>query len=176
VSTYELQSAENLRETLPYPWLVRAWAPILEKYNLNVFSKPRLEPEKLALVEGSTLSGIDSVNDRRLAQLDTPIIINAQDEETITISGWAVDQKAGRAAGGVFVNVDGQIDIPTLYGSNRQSVVDIFKNSRYRYSGFWASFATSVLGEGQHTLSLKIVTADKKGYYEADQEIILEVR
>jgi len=38
------------------------------------------------------------------------------------------------------------------------------------------SFGTLVLDEGQHTLSLKIVTADKKGYYEADQEIILEVR
>jgi len=176
VSTYEYQSDENLRKVHPYPEQVRERAPILEKYNLSVFSKTRLEPEKLALVEGSTLSGIDFINDRRLAQLDTPIIINAQDEKTITISGWAVDQKAGRAAGGVFVNVDGQIDIPTLYGLDHQSVVDVFKNSRYRYSGFWASIGTSVLGEGEHTLSLKIVTADKKGHYKAEQEIILEVR
>jgi hypothetical protein len=176
VSTYEFQSDENLRKTLPWPHIVREWAPILEKYNLNVFSKPRLDPEKLALVEGSTLSGIETVNGRLFAEESTPIVINAQDEKTITISGWAVDQKAGRAAGGVFVNVDGQIDIPTLYGSDRQSVVDVFENSRYRYSGFWASFATSVLGEGEHTLSLKIVTADKKGHYKADQEIILEVR
>lgn len=55
-------------------------------------------------------------------------------------------------------------------------MVDYFENPDYRFSGFSASFATSVLDEGQHTLSLKIVTADKKGYYQPEQTIVLEVR
>lgn len=87
-----------------------------------------------------------------------------------------MDQKAGQAAGGVFINIDGQKDIPAIYGLDRSDVARYFNVSTYRFSGFSASFATSLLDKGQHALSVKIVTADKKGYYESDQKIILEVR
>ena len=94
----------------------------------------------------------------------------------ITITGWAVDQKAGIAAGGVFISVNGNRDIAAFYGLDRPDVADIFKNSQYRFTGFSAPFRTSLLDKGKNILSLKIVTADGNGYYAPQLKIILDVR
>jgi hypothetical protein len=177
LSTYKVQSDENMR--LLFPWdshTAIEGAEILEKYRLNVFSKPSLDPEQLTLVEASTQFHIDSINNNQLGQQGNNTISISQQEETLTILGWAIDQQAQNTAGGVFVCIDGRINIPALYGLNRPDVAQALHNGRYRSSGFLASFATSVLGEGQHTLSMKIVTSDKKGYYEPDQNIVIEVK
>ena len=177
LSTFELQSDENLFYLYIWnPPSVKERARILEMYKLNVFSRPGLEAGEMAPVDGTTLFSIDIVNGHVPGQEGSSIIVNAQSEKTITISGWALDQGVQEVAGGVFVDVDGQLDIPSLYGLDRQDVAEHFENNRYRLSGFMASFATSVLGEGQHTLSLKIITADKEGYYQPHEEIVLEVR
>ena len=177
LSTYKVQSDESLRPLYLWdPQIARRGAEILEKYELNVFSRPRIEPEELTPVEGSTQFYIDSINDHPPSQQDSCIINVSQQENTLVILGWAVDQHAQNTAGGVFVNIDGQIDIPALYGQDRPDIATRFGENRYRFSGFLASFSTSVVGEGQHVLSLKIVTADRKGYYEADPKIILEIR
>jgi hypothetical protein len=62
----------------------------------------------------------------------------------------------------LFVSIDGQMDITSSFRTNRKDPGDHSRNSCCRVSGFWAYFTTSVLGEGQHTMSLKIVTADTK--------------
>ncbi|MDD4877104.1 MAG: hypothetical protein PHQ86_08270, partial [Dehalococcoidales bacterium] len=176
LTTVEFQNDENLARLYPDPQVVRERAEILKKYKLNVFASPRFSLEKLTLAEGTTLFHIDTINGRAPTQQDFQLIVDAQQEKTITISGWAADQKAGVAAGGVFINVDGQEDIPALYGVYRPDVAESFKNSHYRYSGFSASFSTLKLGKGLHTLSFKIVTANKDGYYVSKQIIILEIR
>jgi len=177
LSTYKVQSDENMHGL--FPWdshTAREGAEILEKYRLNVFSRPSLKPDDLIPVAGSTEFGIESINDLQLSQQNPSIINLSPQKETVTIWGWAVDQEAKNTAGGVFISIDGQIDIPTMYGGDRPDVAARFGESHYRFSGFRASFATSVLGEGQHVISLKIVTADKKGYYEPDEKILIEVR
>lgn len=179
LSNYRVQSDEMVAN-LQWPpdlQLVEKTAQILEKYKLNVFSRPSLKPWDLTLVEGSTQSHIDSINFRQPSQQgDSYIISISQQEESLLILGWAVDQPAQKTAGGVFVSIDGQIDIPLLYGGDRPDVAAYLKDSRYRFSGFATWLATSVVGHGQHVLSFKIVTNDKKGYYESDQKIIVEVR
>jgi len=175
---YRVQSDEILKRLSwpPNAQTVREGAEVLEKYRLNVFSGPSLKPEELTLAEGSTQFHIDSVNDSPLSQQNPDIINLSQQNETLKIVGWAVDQEAKNTAGGVFICIDGKIDIPAMYGGDRPDVAARFGESSYRSSGFMASFATSVVGEGQHVLSLKIVTADKKGYYEPDEKILIEVR
>jgi len=177
LSTYKVQSDQNM--SLLFPWdshTAREGAEILEKYRLNVFSKPSIKPDELTLVEGSTEFHIDTINNRQPSQQDPYTINISQQEETLTVMGWAVDQQFEKTAGGVFIIIDGKIDIPALYGLDRPDIADHFGKSQYRFSGFRASFATSVVGEGQHVLSLKIVTSDKKGYYEPDQNILIEVK
>ena len=179
LSNYRVQSDEMVAnlQWAPDLQLVKKTAEILEKYKLNVFSRPSLKPSDLTRVEGSTQFHIDSINFRQPSQQDDSYIISiSQQEETLQILGWAVDQPAQKTAGGVFVSIDGQIDIPLLYGGDRPDVAAYLKDSRYRFSGFSTWLATSVVGHGQHVLSFKIVTNDKKGYYESDQKIIVEVR
>jgi len=177
LSTYKVQSDDNMHGL--FPWdshTAREAAEVLEKYRLNVFSRPSLKLEELTKVEGNTQFHIDTINYRQLSQQASNIINISQQEETLTIVGWAIDQEAKNTAGGVFISIDGQIDIPALSWGDRPDIADRFGESRYRFSGFMASFATSVVGEGQHVISLKIVTADKKGYYEPDQNILIEVK
>ncbi|MFC1972202.1 hypothetical protein ACFLVE_02200 [Chloroflexota bacterium] len=138
------------------------------------FNRP--DYQGLSFVEVETLSNIETVNGHPAAELGSPVIIDPRSEENVTISGWAVDQNAGQAAAGVLVSIDGNLDIPAVYGLDRKDVADYFQNSHYRFSGFSASIATSLLGEGQYCLSLKVVSADMKSYYESNQEITLEIR
>lgn len=120
----------------------------------------------------NTIFSIDIVNGQALPK-SGPIVVNTHH---VTMGGWAVDQQAQSEAGGVYVTVDGGMDVPTEYGTERKDVADINKNPRYRRCGFAASIETSTMAKGRHMLGLKILTADKKGYYEPDQKIEIEVQ
>lgn len=120
----------------------------------------------------NALYSIDIINGQPVPK-ESSVIINTQE---ITMGGWAVDQQSQSPAGGVYITVDGKQDVSTVYGSERKDVADVQKNSRYRNSGFAASILTSTLEKGHHTLGLKILTADKKGYYEPDQKIDITVK
>ncbi|MEW6771942.1 MAG: hypothetical protein AB1330_11240 [Bacillota bacterium] len=145
-------------------------------YTIRFTPDKRLDPQKLAFAGHATPFAIDTVNGRPPLVQGSPFVVSADKDNAITITGWAVDGRAKDKAGGVFINVDGRLDIPALYGLDRRDVAEHFKNKRYRFSGFTASFATSVLGKGRHTLSLKVVTADKKSYYLSKQKVILEIK
>lgn len=126
----------------------------------------------LRSVGKNTTFSIDIINGQAIPK-SGPVVVNTPQ---VTMGGWAVDQQAQSEAGGVYVTVDGKMDVPTEYGAERKDVADANKNPRYRNSGFAASIETSTIGKGSHTLGLKILTADKKGYYEPDRKIEIEVQ
>lgn len=164
------------KAAVAYVSLLRRFPSMLHGLQLGVFHPPHLEPSKLVQVEGTTRFFVDSINGRLLNQLTFYIVINPQIEKRITITGWALDQKAGTTAGGVFININGQRDIPAHYGIDRPAVALFLDNNKYRFSGFSASFHTSVLNKGHNIIALKIVTADTKGYYARGQKITIDVR
>jgi hypothetical protein len=127
---------------------------------------------KLSLA-GSTLFSVDVINDRALPQ---NMVIEAKHGDAIYIAGWAVDERVQTEAGGVFVEVDKQLVIPALYGLDRSDVAAHFRNERYRSSGFSVFFAASALEKGRHTLSLKVIAADRRGYYDTGYRAILEIK
>jgi hypothetical protein len=127
---------------------------------------------KLSLA-GSTLFSVDVINDRALPQ---NMVIEAKHGDAIYIAGWAVDERVQTEAGGVFVEVDKQLVIPALYGLDRSDVAAHFRNERYRPSGFSVFFAASALEKGRHTLSLKVIAADRRGYYDTGYRAILEIK
>lgn len=177
LSTYEIQSDKNLLTLYPDVKLIRDDAAILKKYNMSVFSEPALKPEMFTSIAGNTPGSIETINGITPSQENNyHIVIDSQNETTLTILGWAIDQQAQKTAGGVFINVDGQKDIPSFYGMYRPDIIARFGDIVYGHSGYSASFATSALKKGQHILSLKIITADKKGYYEPKGEITLEIK
>ena len=46
----------------------------------------------------------------------------------------------------------------------------------YRYSGFERAIPVSEIGSGIHELSVIVLTADREGYYQPDQTVVIEVR
>ena len=122
---------------------------------------------------GSTLFSVDVINNQVSPQ---NVVIEAKHGDGIYIGGWAVDATEQSEAGGVFVEVDKQLAIPALYGSDRPDVAAHFHNERYRSSGFSVFFAASALNKGRHTLSLKVIAADRRGYYDTGYKAFLEIK
>ncbi len=83
----------------------------------------------------------------------------------ITLRGWAVDAPNGAAAGGVVVSVDTQ-NYPAMYGADRPDVATTLGNPAYTKSGFTITFPAN---------ALKILTSDRKSYYQPDQKVEIEI-
>jgi hypothetical protein len=80
------------------------------------------------------------------------------------IKGWAVDEMAATAAGGVEIVVDGE-PYRIAYGTSRPDVAQAKNVAAYANSGFEASFPAQSLGPGEHRVSLRVLTNDRQFYY-----------
>ena len=129
-----------------------------------------------------TLFSVDLIDDLQPARHGFCVAIDAYRFKVIpvrrdvAITGWAVDQRAGTTAAGVFIDIGGRREIAATYGLDRPDVADHFGNRRYRFSGFEASIRISMLKKGENILSLKVLTADGKGYYSPKLKMVLDVR
>ena len=174
--TYKIQSDENIRNYLyPDTRLVREQAEFLEEKGLNVFSKSFVNTSSLIPMNSDTFFALESINGRTLEQ-DAEFVIDSGQQETITTIGWAVDKQAEDVASAVFVIIDGNITIPVFYGLDRPDVADSYGNANFRFSGYIATFASSILSIGKHTVSLEVVSKDGYHYYYEDQVLSLIVK
>ena len=80
------------------------------------------------------------------------------------IAGFAVDQAHEKAAAGVVVLVD-QKAFVTKFGGERPDIAAALKSPNYLHSQFWAEIPTAGLAKGLHDISLRVVAADRSGYY-----------
>ena len=162
--TYKMQSEENIRKYLFVDTgLVRSAAEFLEENRLSVFSKPIVDTSTLTLTHSSTSYALEAINGESTSGHSTDFTVDSGQYETINVTGWAVDKQANDVASTVFIIVDDEIRIPVIYGLDRPDVANYFKNSNFRFSGFMATFSSSKLGVGKHSVSLEIVS--KSGYY-----------
>jgi hypothetical protein len=140
-------------------------------------NKFKTAEEKLSLpkkqIPMQTKCSIDTINNILINQKQQPIVIFL--EENVVVSGWAVDILAKSVAGGVIIDIDGQL-YEAYYGGERQDVADFLKNQAYRYSLFASSFPASTIGRGKHILSLKVITNDKTAYYSSEQKVLLQIK
>jgi hypothetical protein len=100
-----------------------------------------------------------------VSQTTSAIIIHSPQDGTITITGWAVDKQANTTARTVFLIINGTLDVPTLYGGDRPDVAAALGNPHFEYSGFIATFSSSILPKGHYTISLKIVALNGPYFY-----------
>ena len=91
------------------------------------------------------------------------------------VGGWALDAANKSLAGGVYVDIDGEL-FPAFYGTDRRDVADSSGVPSYRFSGFERDILVSDIGAGAHELSLIVLTSDRKGYYRSDQRVTVAVR
>jgi hypothetical protein len=82
------------------------------------------------------------------------------------ISGWAVDAPSRAPAAGVDVVIDRMV-FATTYGTHRGDVAQYFKRPNYRDTGFAAIIPANALAAGEHWLSIRVVTADARCYFES---------
>lgn len=83
----------------------------------------------------------------------------------IPITGWAVDNQAKAAAGGVEISVDGTLYV-AQYGNPRPDVADAFGVPAYTKSGYTADLSGGQFAAGTHTMFVRILTQDKKAFWE----------
>lgn len=129
----------------------------------------------LTPAEGQTAFYVDSINGQ-VPRKNTPVVVDAKVLPAFGVGGWAVDQPATREAGGVIIIIDGKTEVSTEYGADRPDVVKFLKNPNFAKSGFTAAVNTATLEKGRHTLSFKVLTADKQKYYEPQDQFEIDVR
>ena len=175
--TYRIQTDENLKNLNPTVDAVRKNAALLERYNLSIFSKDLLNPDDLSLINEThrsegTYARIESININIINDTTqtAPIVIGLENGE-VEITGWAVDKRNEGPVGAVFISIDNEMDIPSIYGLERPDVSEVFNNEDLRYSGFRAVFSSSILTPGPHIAVLKIIPESKDGYYLSGQTV-----
>jgi hypothetical protein len=174
VRTFDLQSDRNLRAVFPAPVIVRAHAPALRARRMTVFGESTDEPSSLSIAGGSTQSSLDAVNGQIVA-IQPVARLNAQTDDTITITGWAVDARTRSPAADVFLVVDDRVVVPAMYGGDRPDVADAFKMPEYRRVGYTASFGIQALGPGRHTIAEHVVGSDGKSVFPNQKRIVVDV-
>ena len=164
LSTYKIQSDENI---WTYLYIdaprVRVLAEFLEKNRFNVFSTPIINTSTLTLTHSDALFAVETINGESTSAQNANFTVDSSQHQTITITGWAVDNQSNHVASTVFIVVDDVIHIPVIYGFDRPDVAVYLGNPNFRFSGFLATFSSIRLGAGEHSLSLEIVS--RNGYY-----------
>ena len=91
--------------------------------------------------------------------------VQVSGDKTFGITGWAVDESKKTVAGGVDVVID-QTPYSAHYGSERKDVAGHFNQPAYTASGFELMIAPGQLPKGQHSASIRVISNDKKSYYQ----------
>lgn len=178
LSTYESYPDEFLTRLFISAEVVKEGAAILNKLNYNVFAdEPRvINPpfSDLSFLPYQTGFSIDKINEIEIDRQKLPLILGG-DKDFVIIKGWAIDTRANDLAGGVYLDIDGNL-YPAFYGTNRRDIEKQFKVSAYKYSGFEGAIPAANLKPGLHRLTLKILTKDQKAYYQPEPTVSFEVK
>jgi hypothetical protein len=83
----------------------------------------------------------------------------------IEIVGWAVDQDAKAAAGGVEVAIDGKV-YPAQYGKPRPDVASTYSVPSYANAGYSLDLSADAFAPGGHTAFVRVLSSDRNGYWE----------
>ena len=180
LSAYHLRTApmqtDRILKDVGEASVVRQVSDLLRRLKFNVFAQPPLElPVGMRQVDEKDLPHFIDLFMGQPVPGDSHTVIVTKQMDTISVVGHAQDKAAQAPAGGVFIEVDGAMDVPAAYGLPRP---DVAKNSgrwSYRYSGFEADFATSLLKAGRHSLRVKVVSADRKNCALSAEALVLEL-
>jgi hypothetical protein len=155
---------------------VRRISDLLARLKFNVFARPplTLSAEMRQVDEEDLPDSIELFMGRPVSP-DSRTAMLAKETDTISVVGHAQDSAAQAPAGGVFIEVDGGMDIPAAYGLPRPDVAIELGARRYCYSGFEADFAARLLKPGRHSLRVKVVSADGKRFSLSEEALLLEI-
>jgi len=92
--------------------------------------------------------------------------VNVSQSGDLTLVGWAVDPDAKTSGGGVEIAIDGA---PVVIKSRlpRPDVEKSLKSPSYANAGFLFTYPALALNKGPHELKIRILSNDKKSYWES---------
>jgi hypothetical protein len=147
----------------------------VEFYKIPGIQMSELPPPDLSVLlpeTSSTEFNLESIRRYRPKQSAT---IQGSTPSFFIFTGWAVDSPARDSAGGVYLEIDGE-PYWAYYGFPRNEVAAHFNTSTYLASGFQLGIPESAIGKGHHTLSIKVLTKDRKAYYSSEDSVSFEIR
>jgi hypothetical protein len=103
-----------------------------------------------------------------LGPVKDPVVqksVQVSGDTRIAFLGWAIDGSTKTPAGGVDVVVD-EAPYVAKYGIARPDVGTFFKRPDYTNSGFELILAPGKLPKGPHSVSIRIISSDRKSYYQ----------
>jgi SAM-dependent methyltransferase len=92
--------------------------------------------------------------------------LNLRTGDVLTAVGWAIDTLGGKPGCGVDIAIDGT-PYQAAYGHQRPDVAAHFKRPEYVKSGFGFRFPSGRMTPGDHALTVRVIAADGRGYYES---------
>jgi hypothetical protein len=116
--------------------------------------------------------GVDGINDVISPGAGSTVTIKG---DKITIAGNYVDAVKGEAAAGVVALIDGKPFV-AVYGGERPDIAKTLNNPKYLKSQFYVEVPIAAVGAGLHDLKMRVIAADKSGYYESDLIAKLDVK
>ncbi len=116
--------------------------------------------------------GVDGINDVITPKAGSTVTIKG---DKITIAGNYVDAIKGEAAVGVVAIIGGKPYV-AIYGGERPDIAKTLNNPKYLKSQFYIEVPTATVGAGLHDLKMRVISADKSGYYESDLIAKLDVK
>ena len=181
IREYRYQDQSVFRRMLPKdPGSVLQFLPVLEEHGWGPFPAepaPSLAPSRAA--QRRIDMGLDVIDDEpapaSIAGSHT-VVVDRAARPSIEIQGWAADPNTGPVSS-LFLVIDGTTLVGVRYGLERPDIAASGLNvHNYRYVGFQAIFASSLLAAGRHELTFLIVPADLKGHaVVADERISIEI-
>jgi phosphoglycerol transferase len=125
-----------------------------------------LVPATLSMTacKGQPMMVLDQIGTARSPFGDGSVRVSSSDE--LRVSGWAVDHPSKSAANAVDVVID-RTPFASTYGATRDDVAEYFQRPGYRDTGFTASIPGSAIAKGEHTLTLRVVAADGRCYFQS---------
>jgi hypothetical protein len=142
---------------------VRSLAGASETAGPKLSRRPIPATLAMGVCAGQPLMSIDQIGVTRAPFSGASIHVSGSGG--FKVAGWAVDQPREAAAADVDVVID-QTPFQSLYGSDRGDVAGYYRLRTYLGSGFAAEIPAKTLGKGQHALALRVVSSDRRCYYQ----------
>lgn len=109
------------------------------------------------------------INGNRATNTKTPIIIN---DETISITGWAIDSAAKRKATKLFLDWNGSLIEIKRYNLKTNHLAKQYNNGAYANCGFQILLPASNFQKGSHKVGFVVIGQKGNYYYQAPKKRI----
>lgn len=114
--------------------------------------------------------------DARTRSVGSDLAVSVKEGETVTISGWAMEEPATDAGGAVYLVVDDRNEIRATYGLDSEEVQKFFASPTYAWRGYRGVVPVSFLSRGEHTIKVRVVNRERNTFGLLPQTVHVTVR